>query len=109
MVGFEEEHGAIGEDVAGGSVVGGLNVAGGDDTELLVGFVELAFGDPGVKVSVLFVGFGGVFGIALRLCRIKFSSLRASVDSLFFLASYRFGYFVRHGSRYAQSTRLLGK
>ena len=36
---------ALIEDVCGSGPVGGFDVAGGDDAELLVGFVELAFGD----------------------------------------------------------------
>ena len=66
LVGFEEEHGAIGEDVARGSIVGGLDVAGGNDAELLVGFVELAFGDSGMKVLGRFGGLSEWF--ALRFC-----------------------------------------
>ena len=46
MAGLEQEHGAIGEDVRGRGEVGGFDVAGCDDAELLVRFVEIAFGDP---------------------------------------------------------------
>jgi hypothetical protein len=46
LAGLEKEHGAIGEDVRGRREVGGFDVAGCDDAELLVRFVEIAFGDP---------------------------------------------------------------
>jgi hypothetical protein len=46
LAGLEEEHGAMREDVRGRREVGGFDVAGCDDTELLVRFVEIAFGDP---------------------------------------------------------------
>jgi hypothetical protein len=46
LAGLEQEHGAIGEDVRGGREVGGFDVAGCDDAELLVRFVEIAFRDP---------------------------------------------------------------
>jgi hypothetical protein len=46
LAGFEQEHGAIGEDVRGRREVRGFDVAGCDDAELLVRFVEIAFGDP---------------------------------------------------------------
>jgi len=46
LAGLEQEHGAIGEDVRGRREVGGFDVAGCDDAELLVRFVEIAFGDP---------------------------------------------------------------
>ena len=44
---LEEGLRALEEDVGGGGPVGGFHVAGGDDAELLVGFVELAFCDSG--------------------------------------------------------------
>jgi len=47
LPGVEEQGCAMGEDVGGGGVVAGLDVAGGDDAELLVGFVETALGDSG--------------------------------------------------------------
>ena len=50
MAGFEEQDRAIGEDVAGGGVVRGFDVAGSDDAKLLVGFVEVSFCDPERKV-----------------------------------------------------------
>jgi hypothetical protein len=46
LAGLEQEHGAIGEDVRCRREVGGFDVAGCDDTELLVRFVEIAFRDP---------------------------------------------------------------
>jgi hypothetical protein len=46
LAGFEQEHGAIGEDVRGRREVGGFDIAGCDDAELLVRFVEIAFSDP---------------------------------------------------------------
>lgn len=46
MVGAQEEEGAIVQHIAGGLVVVGFEVAGGDDPELLVCFVEVALGDP---------------------------------------------------------------
>jgi hypothetical protein len=46
LAGLEQEHGAIGEDVRGRREVGGFDVAGCDDAELLVRFVEISFGDP---------------------------------------------------------------
>lgn len=46
MAGLEQEHRAIGEDVRGRREVGGFDVAGCDDAELLVRFIEIAFRDP---------------------------------------------------------------
>jgi hypothetical protein len=46
LASLEQEHGAIGEDVRGRRKVGGFDVAGCDDAELLVCFVEIAFRDP---------------------------------------------------------------
>ena len=51
MAGLEQEHGAIGEDVRGRREVGGFDVAGCDNAELLVRFVEIAFRDP-VNTSI---------------------------------------------------------
>jgi hypothetical protein len=47
LASFEEGEGAGEEDVSGGGPVGLFGVARGDDAELLVGFVELAFCDSG--------------------------------------------------------------
>jgi hypothetical protein len=45
LPGLQERLRAAEEDIGGSFPVRGLDVARGDDAELLVGFVELAFGD----------------------------------------------------------------
>jgi hypothetical protein len=46
LAGLEQEHRAIREDVCCRREVGSFDVAGCDDSELLVRLVEIAFGDP---------------------------------------------------------------
>ena len=43
---LEQEDRPIGEDVPSGRIVGGFDVAGCDNAELLVRFIEVAFCDP---------------------------------------------------------------
>jgi hypothetical protein len=52
LAGAKEEESAIVEDVARGGVVLGFEIAGSNDPQLLVGFVEVALGDPRRGVSV---------------------------------------------------------
>jgi hypothetical protein len=84
LAGFEEGERALEEDVGCGGPVGLFDVAGGDYTELLVGFVVCAFCDSGGARSAGWKCVGRGRGMYFSCCR-------AMVFSIFEVAIMQVG------------------